>query len=483
MRFYRSLFFLVLLAFSHTFALTPPKLFNQPWEDLSIFEQDLVSSYQGLSSQFPDLSIYHLDVSLSDDLATLTGQEEVLFTNTTGKALSDLVFRLYPNALGSRLTVKRVELEGVLSIGRLERFNTVFRVFLQEPLLPGDKIVVSLTFSTQIGQGTESYGRLALYNESLSLAHAYPVLAAFEKGEWLTDAPSPMGDPSVLEAAYYLVRVTAPKNQTIIASGSLLDSQESIDRQTLSFSAGPAREFFLASVKGYVQVSKVVGETVIHVYLPERFDHAATASLDFAAKALARFSSLAPYPYRELDIVSMPILASGIEFPGVFSLTNRLFSNPSGSLESVLVHETAHQWSYNLVGSDQVEEPWLDEALAQYLTLLYHRSNNTGRYVEDYLDFWDATWQDSANPLDKIGYPVSHYDEVSYSGIVYGRGLFFFLALEDLMGKDVLERALSHYYQKYSWQFVNAKDLKTQLEIACTCDLTALFNDWVKPEY
>ena len=36
------------------------------------------------------------------------------------------------------------------------------------------------------------------------------------------------------------------------------------------------------------------------------------------------------------------------------------------------VHEVVHQWFYNLVGNDQVNEPWLDESLAQYATWQYY---------------------------------------------------------------------------------------------------------------
>jgi aminopeptidase N len=32
----------------------------------------------------------------------------------------------------------------------------------------------------------------------------------------------------------------------------------------------------------------------------------------------------------------------------------------------VVAHETAHQWFYGLVGSDQIQAPWLDEALAEF---------------------------------------------------------------------------------------------------------------------
>jgi aminopeptidase N len=38
----------------------------------------------------------------------------------------------------------------------------------------------------------------------------------------------------------------------------------------------------------------------------------------------------------------------------------------------VIVHETAHQWWYSMVGNDQILEPWLDESLADYSEVVYY---------------------------------------------------------------------------------------------------------------
>ena len=40
-------------------------------------------------------------------------------------------------------------------------------------------------------------------------------------------------------------------------------------------------------------------------------------------------------------------------------------------MEKVIVHETAHQWWYGLVGNDQIDEAWLDESLATYSEVIY----------------------------------------------------------------------------------------------------------------
>ncbi|MCK7481703.1 MAG: hypothetical protein M0C28_34445 [Candidatus Moduliflexus flocculans] len=38
-------------------------------------------------------------------------------------------------------------------------------------------------------------------------------------------------------------------------------------------------------------------------------------------------------------------------------------------MESTVAHEVGHQWFYHLVGNDQLDDPWLDESLTQFVTL------------------------------------------------------------------------------------------------------------------
>ena len=93
--------------------------------------------------------------------------------------------------------------------------------------------------------------------------------------------------------------------------------------------------------------------------------------------ALRAFNErLGVYPFTELDIVSTATSALGIEYPGIIAMAVRLYppktEYASAWLESTMAHEVSHQWFYSTVGNDQQDEPWLDEALAQYSTLLYY---------------------------------------------------------------------------------------------------------------
>ena len=78
-----------------------------------------------------------------------------------------------------------------------------------------------------------------------------------------------------------------------------------------------------------------------------------------------------------------------------------------------------------------------------------------------------------------IGLPVADYEAAQYSGIVYGRGPLFFVALKDVMGVEVFNRFLVDYTKTFSWDIATPEALQALAEKHCICDLDPLFNEWV----
>jgi aminopeptidase N len=161
-----------------------------------------------------------------------------------------------------------------------------------------------------------------------------------------------------------------------------------------------------------------------------------------------------------------------------------LYSNPSrrGSFEGATAHEVAHQYWYNVVGDDQINNPWLDEAMAQYSTGLYFDAQHgeaAGRAyrAQDYQGRWDRV-RDVAKP---IGLPVDAYNDAEYSGIVYGRGPLFLMALQDQIGQDKMTEFLRRYYREYAWRIATPAEFQRLAEEVSGQDLTTLFDTWVYP--
>ncbi|HCB01133.1 MAG TPA: hypothetical protein DEP19_02010, partial [Anaerolineae bacterium] len=152
-----------------------------------------------------------------------------------------------------------------------------------------------------------------------------------------------------------------------------------------------------------------------------------------------------------------------------------------GYLEGTVVHEVAHQWFYNLVGNDQLDDPWLDESLAQFATMQYF----TDRYGEQgMLEFrreLKGRWAYVGEEEIPVGLPVSEYTGVEYSGIVYGRGALFFMELEAVMGTDAFNAFMKSYVTNNAWGISTTEILRAEAEGQCGCGLTELFEEWVYP--
>jgi hypothetical protein len=460
-----------LLPFSSFVAQTLPAQL-----DSTIFTRDVIAEVAPIVETLR-VPVYKLELTLADDLLSLEGNANVLVTNTSQDSWSEVVFRLYPNALGSEMTVSQIFVNDVEVTPTLDVENTVLRI----PVLlgPEEQVVITFVYTLTLSEEPLGYGRLANYQDVLSLSHAYPTLSVYKDGAWLDDYPPELGDPLVAETSLFEVTIGAPKEWQLITTGQTVGQTINQNRQTLHISTGPVRDFYIAAALEFKEVNKQVGETTVRVFAPKKFSQSATSALETSAKALTVFSELyTPYPYKEFDIVAIPVEAGGIEYPGVVVVTSGLFANPFGRFGAVLAHEIAHQWSFNLVGSDQINSPWLDESLTQYLTWRFQKEVNP-RFIGGFEVFWRNVWNTAPDPAMPIGLPVAAFDEASYSGIVYGKGLFFFKALAEEMGQETFDKALRSYFEKYAWQFVSASELEGWLERSCTCELSVMFAEWV----
>ncbi len=180
--------------------------------------------------------------------------------------------------------------------------------------------------------------------------------------------------------------------------------------------------------------------------------------------------------------------ALGLEFPGIIGLSTDLYEDinigrlPSQAyLESTTIHEVVHQWFYNLVGSDQVSEPWLDEATTQYITFQYFKQHY-GPRSDPAQAFKNGLEGRRRNVFTqrKVGQPVSIYSSREYGAIIYGLGPLILIDLADLIGEEVLMGFFQEYTLQNAWQRVDSGDFEGQLEAYCNCVLDEFFETWVR---
>ncbi len=454
----------------------------------------LLPSGQAELAEMPALSRYQITLNLDYDNHSYSGESTVDYINVEGESQDKLYFRLYPNggkAWGAgSLTVSDVTVDGATATIALSLEDTVLEVSLPQPLADGEKAQIKLTFAGTIPQGDfndfvmdgnanqnkNSYGQYQATSQMITMAGWYPILAVYDDEGWNLDPTSNVGDSNYSDMALYEVDVTTNGDHTIVATGTAVQQDDS------RFVSGPVREFSLAVSPNFEQASMAVdGTTVVVSYLPQDED-AGKQALEVAVESLRIFNEkFGAYPYNELDVVLAPHSpqVGGVEYPGL-ALINHHFSGEM--LDEVVAHEVAHQWWYNLVGNDVIDEPWLDEALTTYSSLLYFEANNADRYDEAI-----AGNQFQYDNLVAGGFdaPVSGgldlYEDkpVAYGALVYGKGALFFNQLRQEIGDEAFFAALQNYYADQKYGISSPDVLQSAFEAEAGQSLSEFFTQWL----
>jgi hypothetical protein len=468
-----------------------PDILDTPWEDRSLFKSGLVSSEQTVLNELSTASIYHLEFNIADDLYHITGMEEVRYTNAEDIPLDEVQLRLFPNILGGEMTISNLTVDGQSVQPRFELEDSLLIVPFTNPLELGQSTVLHMDFAITVPRSVElNYGVLSYAEDVLTLAHAYPMIAVYDDEGWNAEIPPQSGDVTYADVSFFLVKVTAPKDLTLVTSGQRISLDEAGQSQTLSLASGPARDFYLVASPIYQELSKTFGEITIHSYAGEDFMKGAEMALDVASRAIEDFSErYAPFPYTEFDIVATPTLALGVEYPGMIAITSRIYDidqNYRGTpasvyMEATVAHEVGHQWFYSLVGDDQLDDPWLDEALTQFATLQYYADEYGPNGEQGFRQSLEGRWDSVGRADIPIGLPVAEYSGEEYGAIVYGRGPLFFEALQDEMGTETFDAFIREYTETLSWDIATPEFLQSLAEKHCSCDLDDIFNEWVYP--
>ncbi len=467
-------------------------IFDLAWDDRTPFEAGLISSEQGILDELDGATVYHIEMSLSDDMQMVTARQAIRYTNTEQEDLAEVYFRLFPNLAGGSTVVENLTVDGEAIEPIYELEDSAMQVPLATSLQPGQAIEIAMDFTVTVPD-TEggNYGTFAYLNNILALAHFYPMIAVYDDEGWNLEIAPAIGDVVYADASFYLVQITAPDDQQLVTSGVEIEREEKDDQQIITVAAGPMRDFYLAASDTYEMVSTTVGETTINSFATADLTEGSENALQHAADAVESFNErFGIYPYTEFDMVPISTQALGIEYPGIvanliilYDTEAQLGNLPSSVLlEATVVHEVAHQWFYALVGNDQLDEPWLDEAMAQFATLVYYSDVYGPAGAAGFYQSLEGRWNRVDQADIPIGLPVRDYTAQEYGAIVYGRGPLFVEALSTEMGSDIFGDFILDYSLKFRYGIASSQDFQDLAEAHCDCELKGLFAEWVYAE-
>ncbi len=458
-------------------------------DDLAPYRQDLRTTSQHDLETLNHPTRYTMALAYDPQKPTLSGSERVNYFNKETVSLNEIYFRLfanYPNSEGS-ITVSRVTVNGSPVSAILEVDNTALRVPLSKPLGPGEAVTLDLEFAVTIPRNAKThYADLTASDTVVTLPSVYPLIPAYDAKGWHIELPPEYGDLVYADVSLYQVELTAPASMTVIASGSTVGIKENADgTKTWQIIGAPMRDLSL-NLSDKLQLSSLlVGDITVNSYYEADHAQSGKDALRYASDALATFEKrFGPYPYRELDVVETPTTAGGIEYPGLVVISRGLYNNSQQKqyFEFATAHEVSHQWWYGLVGDDQVNDPWVDESLAQYSSLIYEGDiHGTGagqtvliHYFQDLYDSAKRAGHDAA-----VNQPVSAYSENDYAAIVYGKGPLFYDAIRKKMGDDKFFAFLQAYDQQFAYKTAFPQDILNTAQATCGCDLQEEYNKWI----
>lgn len=383
-------------------------------------------------------------------------------------AVNMIALDVEPNRLPGAFTLEGVRIGDTLAAYELTGRRLI--ITLAAPLEPRCALALDLAYRLQVPEvGTDgisaAWGYFGHTDEQFNLGHWLASLAVRRAGDWVMHDAARVGEQTVAEAADWRVTLTAsnaPPGLTAAAPGVV----EASEATSWTWQLDGARDFAISLSDRFDVRTRAVtipaadgaARTVdVEVYaLPdaivqtdgETFDGAAHA-LDVASDSLTTFSALfGAYPHDRYLVVEGDF-ADGMEFSGMVFVGGSWFRTFAGTPESYLTiitaHETAHQWWYAWVGSDQALAPYLDEALATYSEFLYYSEYHPGLR-----DWWWAYRVDAYlpqgfgnRPVDSAVYAFESGRE--YINAVYLRGAHLLHDLREAMGTEAFAAWLRRY--------------------------------------
>jgi hypothetical protein len=382
-----------------------------------------------------------LDLRATYDVAaTLNWKQGSLFvssvahvTNTRGDNVNQLVFNALPTRLGD-MNLIGASAGGEQANAQISGQSII--VQLPAPIGPGQARNVRIDYRAFFN--TDTGGKRALFMKKNGIAAAYRWIPWLSRQQAFK-TPN-FGESWVTGVSQRVdVTFTSDVALTYATSGWKTGGKGT----TQSFAATDVRDFNFSASPNY-EVTNIDWRGVDVQIFTRSYDPARLWY--WTRQALNRFSDkVGEYPYRHFTVAETPD-GVGMESPGMIWVDSTL---EKSRLPYIVVHETGHQWFFAVVGNNPATDPFVDEAVTDFLTrdlLDSFRQSNCGQTA-----------------LDKSVY---EYSAGCYSEVIYVQGGQYIRAYRDEVGANNFWEALSALYRQKRfdllgtrgfWNFLDAR--------------------------
>jgi len=472
---------------------------------------------------------YEIDATLDPDRHTIDGKQKLTWRNRSAQPVCAVYLHLYLNAFegaGSTFMSEQRNLsfafrsdvpvkDGDWGYTRLQRVRqngqavkwsyvhpdngpstdrTVVKLELPQPVAPGASTTLDIDFIDKLPRVVARTGYFGSFH---LVGQWFPKIGVLElPGERGATAPRWNAHEFHLHSEFFAdygefdVRITVPKDYTVGATGEQVAAPVERDGMlTHRFVQADVHDFAWTADKRYAKPLEGVYEgpgspkVKVRVLYPPEYEASAQPALKATIDSLRYFSrTLGPYPYRTVTVVIPPFNATeagGMEYPTFFTASGYDRVEPGTineyALDFVTIHEFGHGYFYGLLGSNEFEEPMLDEGLNEYWDhrMLRERKQPISVSTPLLKKLGIAPALDGfamermgamlKNPADGLG--ANAWDRISSRSYnsVYSRTATTMRDLEARVGTEALERAFKLYYARWKFRHPSIADFREAL--------------------
>lgn len=397
---------------------------------------------------------------------------------------------------------------------------TLARVPLPRQVRPGDAVELVIDFEVQLPTVVSRTGYVGDFH---LVAQWFPKLAVFAGEAGWNRHQFHADSEFFADFGDYRLAITLPADWVVAASGIEIDRAPAADgRQTVTYRAERVHDVaWCAAPPDLMEVVDAdfepgrdvppawlekararVGRSAAELELPPmqirllvpRGQRPLAPRMLRATRLAVAWMGLhyGVFPYPQLTVVSPPPEArdaGGMEYPTFITTgADRYAGLPPLSwkpdLESVTVHEFAHQYFQSLLASNEFEEAWLDEGLASYTEV----ACLADMAADDLLpgparfSYWGAERVSLALSRQRVTPAIAAWEFVdgdSYFVGSYTRPALALRTVENLIGSRAMARGLRAYVERHRFSHPTGRDLVAALSAEAGRDLEPLMEQMI----